>query len=203
MAAQAGISGKAIALATGGGILVYAGLRGENPLEALRSVLTGSPAPIPSGTPVTLELPSDTASRSGVASSAVAGRAAQIALQQVGKPYRWAAAGPDRFDCSGLISYAYNRAGASGFGRMTSAGMAVSPKFRKISRSDVQAGDVLWRVGHVALAISNSQLVEAPRTGIPVRTRAISGFTMYLRYVGTGSTTPPPSPRNPRGRAGR
>lgn len=203
MAQSAGISGRAVGLATAGGLLVYAGLRGESPLESLRGILTGSPAPVPSGKPVTLDLPADTASRTGVAASAVAGRAAQIALQQVGKPYRWGAVGPDRFDCSGLISYAYNHAGASGFGRMTSAGMAVSPKFRKISRSEVQAGDVLYKVGHVALAISNSQLVEAPRTGIPVRTRSISGFSMYLRYVGSGSTTPPPSVRNPRGRAGR
>lgn len=203
MAPSAGISGRAVGLATAGGLLVYAGLRGENPLEALRGILTGSPAPVPAGQPVTLDLPSDTASRTTAPASAVAGRAADIALQQVGKPYRWSATGPNAFDCSGLVSYAFNRAGASGFGRMTTAGIAISRKFKKISRAEVTAGDLCWRVGHVAIAISNSQLVEAPRTGIPVRTRNISGFTMYLRYVGTGSTTPPPSIRNPKGRAGR
>ena len=197
MAQTAGISGKALALATAGGVLIYAGLRGESPLDSLRGILTGSPSPVPTGQPVTLDTPSGTASRTGVAASAVAGRAAQIALAQVGKPYRWGASGPDGFDCSGLISYAFNQAGASGFGRMTSAGMAVSPKFRKISRADVQAGDVLYHPGHVALAISGSAIVEAPRTGIPVRTRDIgTGWTMYLRYVGTGSTTAPPSVRS-------
>lgn len=204
MAPQAGISGRALGLATAGGLLIYAGLRGESPLDSLRGILTGSPAPVPEGVAVTLDVPSGTASRTGVAASAVAGRAASIAVAQVGKPYRWGAAGPDRFDCSGLVSYAYNRAGASGFGRMTTAAIAISPKFRKISRSEVAAGDLLWHVGHVAIATSNSTLVEAPRTGIPVRTRAIGGgWTMYLRYVGTGSTTPPPSVRNPRGRTGR
>jgi cell wall-associated NlpC family hydrolase len=201
--AAAGISGRAVGLAAAGGLFVYAGLRGESPLESLRGILTGSPAPVPSGTPVSLSLPSDTASRTGVPASAVAGRAADIALQQVGKPYRWSASGPNAFDCSGLVSYAFNHAGASGFGRMTTPAIAISAKFRKISRGDVQKGDLLWKLGHVAIAISNTQLVEAPRTGIPVRTRSISGFSMYLRYVGTGSTTPPPSVRNPKGRVGR
>lgn len=193
----AGISGKAIALATAGGVLVYAGLRGESPLDSLRGILTGSPSPIPEGKPVTLDFGGGTfgGDRTAPAASAVAGRAADIALQQVGKPYRWGASGPDRFDCSGLISYAYNHAGAP-FGRMTSAGMAVSPKFRKISRSQVAAGDVLYKPGHVALATGSNSLVEAPRTGIPVRTRAIGGgWTMYLRYVGTGSTTSAPTGR--------
>jgi cell wall-associated NlpC family hydrolase len=207
MVQRAGISGRAVGLASVGGLFVYAGLRGENPLVALRGVLTGSPAPVPTGKPVTLELFSggsiDGTTRTGVPASAVAGRAADIALQQLGKMYLFGAAGPDRFDCSGLVSYAFNHAGASGFGRMTTPVIAISPKFRKISRSEVQKGDLLWHVGHVAIAISNSQLVEAPHFGVPVRTRSISGFTMYLRYVGTGSTTPPPSVRNPRGRVGR
>jgi cell wall-associated NlpC family hydrolase len=187
MAQSAGISGRALGLATAGGILVYAGLRGESPLESLRGILTGSPAPVPKGTPVELVLPSAGSGGSGTlgvepGSSAIASKAASIALRQVGKPYRWGASGPDRFDCSGLISYAYRQAG-SNIGRLTSWGFMISPRFKKISRGQVKAGDVLWKPGHVALAISSSALVEAPRTGIPVRTRAITGFSAYLRYA--------------------
>ena len=33
-----------------------------------------------------------------------------LAKEQVGKPYVWAAAGPDKFDCSGLVQYVYQHA---------------------------------------------------------------------------------------------
>ena len=38
-------------------------------------------------------------------------RAARAALSQLGKPYAFGEAGPDSFDCSGLMKYAYARAG--------------------------------------------------------------------------------------------
>jgi cell wall-associated NlpC family hydrolase len=184
MAQATGISGKALGLATAGGILVYAGLRGENPLEAIRSVLTGSPAPVPEGKTVTLSMPlgSSDGAVTGAASASM-GKAVSVALQQVGKPYRWAATGPDRFDCSGLIVYSMRKAGLN-VPRWTSYSLSVSPRWQKISRSEVRAGDVCWKLGHVALATSNNAIVEAPRSGVPVRTRALSGFSMYLQFKG-------------------
>lgn len=194
MAQTVGISGKALGLATAGGILVYAGLRGENPLVAMRSVLTGSPAPLPAGKPVTINVPSGTAQdgatggASGAASGAL-GRAVSIALQQVGKPYKWAAVGPNAFDCSGLIVYSYNKAGIK-LPRYTSHVFAVSTQFRKISRSEVRPGDVAWKLGHVALITGPNGIVEAPKRGVPVRTRSLTGFSMYLRYTGASGQIP-------------
>jgi cell wall-associated NlpC family hydrolase len=40
-------------------------------------------------------------------------RALELALQQVGKPYVWGAAGPHSFDCSGLVQWAYAQVGLS------------------------------------------------------------------------------------------
>jgi cell wall-associated NlpC family hydrolase len=199
MAQRAGINGLALTVGAGGAVLVYAGLRGENPLEAVRGILAGSPAPVQPSAPITLKEPAYTFTPAGgegpaPASSPALGRAVSVALQQVGKPYRWGASGPDAFDCSGLIVYSYRAAGIP-LPRYTSAVFAVSTNFRKISRADVAAGDVCWKVGHVALAISNSAIVEAPHRGVPVRTRSISGFTMYLRYVGPGSQTTLAGPR--------
>ena len=39
-----------------------------------------------------------------------AGKAAQVACQQIGKKYVWAAEGPNTFDCSGLTLYAWAQA---------------------------------------------------------------------------------------------
>lgn len=193
MAQQAGVNGLALGVATAGGLLIYAGLRGENPLTALRGVLTGSPAPVPAGKPVTVDVPSDwgggdfgTGTDAG---TGIAARAVQIALAQVGKPYKWAGKGPDTFDCSGLVSYAYIHAGLM-TSYLTSWGFATSPKFRKVKRQEVQPGDVLWRLGHVAMYIGNGQIVEAPRRGIPVRTRVVkpTEFSLTLRFVGPSYT---------------
>ena len=48
-----------------------------------------------------------------VASSQAAQIAVDMALAQVGKPYVWGAAGPDSFDCSGLVLFAYRAADIS------------------------------------------------------------------------------------------
>ena len=42
-----------------------------------------------------------------------AGKAVATAAAQIGKPYEWAAEGPDSFDCSGLTMYAWAAAGVS------------------------------------------------------------------------------------------
>lgn len=204
MARQASVNGLALGVATAGGLLIYAGLRGENPLAALRSVLTGSPAPVPAGKPVTVDWlgggdwGSGTFGGTGIDPTTGAGtaaRAVQIALAQVGKPYKWGGKGPASFDCSGLISYAYIQAGLL-TGYLTSWGFASSPKFRKVGRQEVAAGDVLWRPGHVAMYIGNGQIVEAPRTGIPVRTRVVkpTEFALTLRYAGPAYTPKPAGP---------
>jgi cell wall-associated NlpC family hydrolase len=196
MAQQATINGLALGVATAGGLFVYAGLRGENPLASLRSVLTGSPAPLPAGKPVTVDVPAwsggsgdwGSGDFSGTSATGV-GHAVQVALAQVGKPYAWGKSGPNSFDCSGLVSYAYIQAGLLQ-SRLTSWGFASSPKFGKVRAQAAMPGDVVWKPGHVALVIGAGQIVEAPRTGIPVRTRTYrpTEFVLTLRYKGPSYT---------------
>src|SRR5690348_3159590 len=40
-----------------------------------------------------------------------AGKAVAVAKKQVGDPYRYGATGPGSFDCSGLVQYAWKKAG--------------------------------------------------------------------------------------------
>lgn len=190
--ASAGVSGLAVSLAGGGALLIYAGLKGQSPIDALREVLTGQPGPIPAGKPVTFAGGSGdwgSGTLGGVITGASsAAPAVNVAMAQLGKPYLWGGTGPDRFDCSGLIYYSYVKAGIGSPPRV-SWGYPTSPKFRQVARGEVGAGDVLWKPGHVALAVNNSELVEAPHTGAVVRTGPIDGrgFRLYLRWVGTGT----------------
>jgi cell wall-associated NlpC family hydrolase len=91
-----------------------------------------------------------------------AGLAVRAALSRLGRPYVWGATGPDRFDCSGLVQWAYARAGLS-LRRTTYEqildGAAVSP-------SQVRPGDLVFpHTGHVQMAIGNNLVVEAPQPG--------------------------------------
>ncbi|MGB9227524.1 C40 family peptidase [Mycobacterium sp.] len=95
--------------------------------------------------------------------SAIAVRAA---LSRLGRPYVWGATGPDQFDCSGLVQWAYAQAGVH-LDRTTyqqiNDGIPVP-------RSLVRPGDLVFpHAGHVQLAIGNNLVVEAPYSGASVR----------------------------------
>ncbi len=107
-------------------------------------------------------------------------RSAQVAvdtaLAQVGKPYRWGANGPDAFDCSGLTSYAWRAAGVT-IPRTSGAQLS---GLRNVSRAQLQPGDLVFYnrpVSHVAMYVGGDTIVEASRSGIPVRTASLSART--------------------------
>jgi cell wall-associated NlpC family hydrolase len=90
------------------------------------------------------------------------------ALAQVGDPYVWGAAGPDSFDCSGLVLAAFR---AAGYAMPRYSGdqhrMGVATSVSQLDRGDL----VAWS-GHVAIYLGRGMIVEASRSGIPVRVRA-------------------------------
>lgn len=103
------------------------------------------------------------------------GAAISYAKSKLGLPYRWGAAGPSSFDCSGLTMMAW-RAGGKSLPHYSAAQYSTSTP---ISRSQLQPGDlVFWgsspsRIHHVALYLGGGQILHAPRTGQAVRTDSI------------------------------
>lgn len=94
--------------------------------------------------------------------------AVDTALDQVGKPYRWGGGGPDSFDCSGLTSFAWRAAGVS----LPHSSRAQFSATTRISRGDLQPGDLVFfgsPIHHVAMYIGGGDVVEASRSGVPVR----------------------------------
>jgi len=99
-------------------------------------------------------------------------QAAQIAvdtaLAQQGKPYVWGGAGPDSFDCSGLVQYAYAAAGIS----LPHSSSMQSTIGTPVAYSDLQPGDLVFfysPVSHVGMYIGNGQMVHASTYGQPVK----------------------------------
>lgn len=113
--------------------------------------------------------------------------AAAAALKWVGTPYSWGGggpAGPTRgiaqgartvgFDCSGLVTYAWARAGV----RLVHYATTQYNSGPHPSRSELRPGDLVFfahnpadpsTIHHVGIYIGNGQMVEAPFTGARVR----------------------------------
>jgi NlpC/P60 family len=118
----------------------------------------------------------------------IADEAIKVALAQVGKPYKWAAAGPDRFDCSGLIIYAFAKAGKPGLPHFSGSLIRMGQHIN--NKADLLAGDLVSpHPGHIQLYIGGGKIVEAPRTGLNVRVVPLGAFWRGARIVDPATGT--------------
>jgi cell wall-associated NlpC family hydrolase len=124
----------------------------------------------------------------GSAPARAAARAAAFALAQRGKPYRWGAAGPDAYDCSGLTWAAYQHAGVA-IPRTAAGQLAALPHASR----PLRPGDLLVYESsgptrrHVAMVVRSGRMVEALGSGIPVHVRPVRhGWLGAVRPAGGG-----------------
>lgn len=112
--------------------------------------------------------------------------AAEAAETQVGGTYAWGGNGPNAFDCSGLIAWAYAQAGVDTLPR-TSA--AMYQHTTSISRSQLQTGDLVFYsygrgVSHVALYVGDGEIVHARNSRMGIRKDTLGA--MHNTPVGYG-----------------
>ena len=94
----------------------------------------------------------------------VAAVALRMALKKLGHPYVWAAAGPDTFDCSGLVRWAYGRAGlvlTHYTGSQWNEGRLIRPR-AALPGDLVLVGRSLH---HVGIYLGAGWMLNAPFTG--------------------------------------
>lgn len=94
-------------------------------------------------------------------------RAIAKARTRAGKPYRYGAAGPNAFDCSGLTSWAYKKAGKR-LPRTSSAQAAATKRVKKPRRGDLVFFHNGGRVYHVGLYAGKNKVFHASKPGVPV-----------------------------------
>jgi cell wall-associated NlpC family hydrolase len=101
------------------------------------------------------------------------------AATKIGDPYLWGGAGPDEFDCSGLVVWAYAQLGVS----LPHYTGSLWDEGEHISYDDLQPGDLVFfgaDIDHVGFYIGNGLMVDAPHSGADVRVEAI----WWSQYVG-------------------
>jgi peptidoglycan DL-endopeptidase CwlO len=107
-------------------------------------------------------------------------------MAQLGKPYLWAASGPDSFDCSGLTMFVYAQVGV----RLPHSAEAQYAIGRKITRDNLEPGDLIYGgnggyITHVGIYIGGDSYISAPQTGDFVKVQSLSARRNYV-----GATRP-------------
>jgi cell wall-associated NlpC family hydrolase len=109
-----------------------------------------------------------------VAGSGGAKVAVQWAYKELGKPYVWAAAGPDTFDCSGLTQYVWGKAGVA-LEHFTGDQWVEGTH---VTQSQLEPGDLVFfaynihdpsSIHHVGIYVGGGNMIDAPFTGADVR----------------------------------
>ena len=116
------------------------------------------------------------------APSSAAGTAVKAALSQLGVTYKFGALSPGvAFDCSGLMVYAWSKAGV-GIPRSSRSQYAA---LTRIPTGAAQPGDLIFSrnpVSHVGMYLGNGQMIASPRTGDVVKVYAVS----WSKVTGVG-----------------
>ncbi|MTE22196.1 NlpC/P60 family protein [Streptomyces sp. TRM43335] len=110
-----------------------------------------------------------------------ANKALRVAASKKGSPYQYGAAGPSRFDCSGLIQYSYKKAGK----KLPRTAAAQYNRSKRISVTTRRKGDLVFfhsggSVYHVGIYAGGGRVWHSPKPGKTVRKERI--WTKNVRY---------------------
>lgn len=105
-------------------------------------------------------------------------KAAAFACAQAGKPYVWAAAGPNSYDCSGLVLAGWKKVGVY----LPHNAAAQRRSMPYVSRKDIQIGDLVFYfsdIHHVAMYVGDGKVINAPNFGDFVRMTGIDTWPVH------------------------
>jgi cell wall-associated NlpC family hydrolase len=111
---------------------------------------------------------------------------AKLISQEMGKPYQWGGAGPNSYDCSGLVYYVYDKLGIT----MPRVSRDQAKVGTYVSKDKLIYGDLVFfardgkNVNHVGIYVGNGLFVHAPESGDVVKkTTLLSGYYERSYYT--------------------
>lgn len=168
-----GVPGVAVGMAGAAALLMYAGFRGVNPVQALRDVATGVPRGLEEQTAAHQALWEGSSAEgssgggdSGVAQASLSNGvgahpefltgAAAFVNDKYSQAKRW----QDGYsDCSSFVGKALKRAGVTPPGASTTSSYLAWRQARPVSKGSIGAGDLLVSSGHMAIAINSTTAI--------------------------------------------
>lgn len=106
------------------------------------------------------------------------GGAVRAALTRVGSPYVWGATGPNAFDCSGLVVWAFQQVGKT----LPRSSQAQAQGGVPVSRENLRPGDVVVYyndASHVGIYVGDGNMVHASTFGVPVKVQSVDSFPIH------------------------
>lgn len=100
----------------------------------------------------------------------------EVAREQLGDPYRYGAAGPDRFDCSGFTQFVWKHVGVN----LPHSSRGQYSMFPKVALGDLKPGDLVYSSGHIGMYVGDGKMIHSPQTGghveiAPLHSNAVGG----------------------------
>jgi cell wall-associated NlpC family hydrolase len=206
------VSGTGVALATAGGVLLYAGLKGESPLVALREIVKGGPSPLKAtpgagftGSDLAVTAATDLfntgAAGVGVVAGGVVGAFAQLAQgfgsalvdamntfrnDRYSEAQRWAVG---YSDCSSIVGKSLKLLHITPPGASTTPDYLAWGVLYKVPALQAKAGDLLVNTAHMAVVTGPGTAMgqQNPRRNVATGTfdsiMAGTGAYLVLRFV--------------------
>lgn len=178
------VDGKSLAALSIGSLFIWSGIKGWSILGTVGDVIKGG---APSGSVVNPL----TAGGGNVNAPAVAGDIASLALQYQGHAYSFGGApgkdGSKPWDCSSFVNFIVGiLAGMSipGYGPGVYDGSVhgpvttqwgIWPGMTHVSRSEVQANDIVVWTGHMGICVSNTDMISALNPSDKTKVTSIDG----------------------------
>ncbi|MDP1708023.1 MAG: C40 family peptidase [Gammaproteobacteria bacterium] len=125
---------------------------------------------------------------SGASVSASSIKVLSVAREKLDSPYQYGGAGPDSFDCSGLVYYGYLQAGII----LPRTALAQFSHTTPISADELKPGDLVFfrlggsRVSHVGIYEGGRSFIHAPSTGRSVMSDSLDNRYWRERWVRGG-----------------
>jgi cell wall-associated NlpC family hydrolase len=111
-----------------------------------------------------------------------------VAISELGTPYRYGGSTPRGFDCSGLVHYVYSKSGI----RVPRSTTAQYRHARPVAMKNLQPGDLVffriahrW-VSHVGIYAGNARFIHAPSKGRVVSYDSLKDPYWKKRLVAAG-----------------
>ncbi|MDP2950548.1 MAG: bifunctional lytic transglycosylase/C40 family peptidase [Chloroflexota bacterium] len=123
--------------------------------------------------------------------ASIPARSVALARSRIGAPYVWGAAGPDAFDCSGLVLWVYSQLGV----QVPRTAQQQYEWAVPIEPSHLEPGDLIFfestfassdRITHVGIYVGNGAMVMAPNTGDFVKEVPLSDPYWSAHFAAAG-----------------
>ncbi|MGW4485863.1 NlpC/P60 family protein [Amycolatopsis sp. NPDC004368] len=137
---------------------------------AIAAAMTATAGPV-------LATPASAASSTAVAARPGAAALAR-AMTQLGKPYAWGAAGPNAYDCSGLVVWAFKQVGVA----LPHSSRLQSTRGTAVAKAALQPGDLVFfynPVSHVGIYAGGGKVLHASTSGQPVKLSPLASMPFH------------------------